>query len=640
MKILFLMLALSGVSSAATGDPATAVLGYLEKVRQRTVDLGTDTALSPHTSSEKREQISRRLSRLADDLGKGRLEAAEVKVDDNLAGVIVRNSGGFDPAKARVVSIGLVRMKGIWLPAPVPTSFENTGAGLVASARQRLGQLENWMMRGQVEELTSLREQSRERMRQTIRAGMDVKILRDESPEKVADQFLAACRRRDLPAMLGFLGGLQETPPPDWAERLRSAESAVGAGKKLGWPWRLLIAPEVARVRVEDGGETDGSLFSFACLDPAGTGLKQATTKVEILHIELSRDEEGLWKVDLPPSFLLRPDGELDESEDDFVKSLLDAFPGEIRKQISARPMPSIREAAAALHEALRAESMDPLISLMDLEGDPGTASRGCALGARLWWQIHHPQAPGMAHLLGYHENSGAGAVTFQFFSPGKPGVFDLKSFYFEKTTDGWLLIPGLKLTNSPSREQSAVRDWVADRDRTWRGGWQASLVADCTRLDPIAEGNAPSEEEARKLVESWLTATHSADLPAALRSLVIVNRQGETERTLRNLGFEFSTALRDGERFSIIHCERGTTWTVVGVKSQTDTTTTFPLYLVVATPQGPRILIGADLFGDTTGGRKILNDTVLRRIGDFTTPASSEELRSLFDKFRIKTGG
>jgi hypothetical protein len=637
VKILLLLLGLSGVSLAATGDPAAAVLGYLEKVRQRTVDLATDTALSPHTSSEKREQVSRRVLRLADDLGNGELETAEVKVDDNLAAVIIRSSGGFDPSKIRVVSIGMVRMKDTWLPAPVPASFENTGTGLIIGARERLRQLEDWMMRAQVEELTSLREQSRERMRLDIRNTMDVTILRDESPEKAVDQFLAACRRRDLPAMLGFLGGLQDTLPSDWASRLRSAETAISAGQKVGWPWRLLIAPEVVKVQVEDGGETNGSLFSFACIDPAGTGPKQTSTKLEILHIELSRDAEGLWKIDLPTSFLLLPGEELDEPEGDFVKPLRDAFPGEIRKQIPATPLPSIKEAASSLNDALRAKSLNSLIALMDLEGDPGTAGRGCALGARLWWQLHQPESPRMPQLLGYHENGGAGVVTFQFFSPREPATLDLKAFYLEKTAEGWLLLPGLKLTNSPTEDQSAVRSWVADRERAWRSGWQTKLVEKCTRIDPIPEGNAPSEEEARKLVEDWLAATRSADLPAALNSVVIINRQGETERTLRNLGFEFSAALNGEKRSSIIHCERGVTWTVVGVKNVSGKETTFPLYLVVTTPHGPRILIGSDLFGESTGGRKILNETVLRRIRDFSTPASLEELKSLLDKFRVK---
>lgn len=640
MKVAFLLLTLSGVTFAAASDPAAAVLGYLEKVRSRTVDISSDTALSPHTSPDKREQINRRLSRLAEDLGKGRLEAAEMKVDGDLAAVVIRNSGGFDPSKARVVSIGLIKTREHWLPAPVPASFENTGTALHPTGREKAGALEAWMMRAQVEELTVLREQSRERMQKDIHAAMDAKILREESSQKVVDGFLQACGKQNLPAILGFLGGLQSNPPADWSERLRSADAAVNAGKKVGWPWRLLMAPEIIRVRVEDGGETNDGLFSFGCLDPAGSGRHQATTKVEILHIELSRDQEGLWKVDLPEVFLVEPGMELDESGDSFVKFLLDDFPVQVRKQIPARPNATISEAATALDEALRARDLTALISLMDLEGDPGTANRGSALGAKFWWQIHNPEAPRMGQLLGHYEHGNAGVVTFQFFSTREPGIFDLKSFYFEKTASGWLLMPGLKLTNSPTKDQTAVRDWVVNRDKAWRGGWQAKLAENSTRVFPITEGNAPTEDEAKALVESWLTATHTADIRAALNKIVIVNHQGETERSLRNLGFEFITAIRNEGRFSVIHCEQGSTWTTVGVKSQDGTTATFPLYLVLNTPDGPKILISADLFGESTSGRNKLNETVLNRIRDLTTPAVSEELRNLFTKFRSKING
>lgn len=631
------MLALSGVSFAAANDPAAAALGFLEKVRGGTVDLapGVDTAMSPHTSAEKREQISRRLDRLADDLGKGRLEAVEIKVDENLAGVIVRNMAGFDPSKIRVFSIAMVKSQDQWLPAPVPSSFENTGASLAAAAKQRLSRLEEWMMQGQVAELTQLREQTQQRMQRDIRAAMDPQILRDESPEKVVKQFLDACQRQDLPTILGFLGGLQAEPPEDWVDRLRSADAAVTAGKKVGWPWRLVVAPEVIRVPVSDGGETSDTLFSFACLDPAGSGLGQTNTKVEILHLELSRDVEGLWKIDLPPAFLLSPGEEPDDSDDDFVKSLLDEFPGEVRKQIPAKPGSSLAETSSSLMAALNASTLPSLLSLMDLDGDPGSASRGAAVGARLWWQIHNPEAPRMPLLLGHHEKGKAGVVTVQFFSPREPGSFDLKSFYFERTAQGWLLMPGLRPTNSPSEDQIAVKDWVGDRTRTWRDNWQTKLTAECARLDKMAEGNAPSEQEARQLVENWIHTTGRADIPKALDLLVLMNRQGEIQRTLQNLGFEFSAALREGSKATVIHCERGTTWTAVGVKSQTGKDATFPLYLVVATPRGPKILIGADLFGDSTRSRNKLNEVVLNRIQEFSAPGPMEELRSLFDKFR-----
>lgn len=641
MKVLFLLLASLGVSFAGTNEPASAAIEFLEKVRLGTVNLdpGKDTALSTHTSPEKRKQISRRLERLAGDLGKGRLETADVKIDEEFAAVIIRNTGGFDPSRVRVISVALVKTKDLWLPAPVPSSFENTGAGLLAAARERLGTLESWMLRGQATELEQLREKSRERMQRDIRAAIDPKLLASDSPEKVAAQFLAACRRQDLPAILGFLGGLQETPPDDWSDRLRSADAAVGAGKNVGWPWRLVMAPEVARVPVKDEGETSASLFSFACLDPAGRGANLSSPKVEILHIELTRDDKGLWKVDLPPSFLLAPGEEADESEDDFDQALLDAFPGEIRKQISVQPAASIGDAASQLHEALRADSLTPLFALMDLEGDPGTASRGCGLAAKAWWQLHNPEASRLAVPLGYHENGRAGIATFQFFSPREPATFDLKSFYFEKSETGWMLMPGLKLTNSPTESQTAVRAWAADRDKTWRSTWQTKMLADSQRLDSIAEGNAPTDEEARKLVEGWLAATHGADIPAVLRMAVTINRQGETARTLQNLGFEMGTALRDGGKTSIVHSARGSTWAVVGVKSQAGNSATFPLYLVIRTNDGPRILIGADLFGDPTSGRDTLNEGVLRRVNNFTTPASAEELRALFDNFRKGIG-
>ena len=638
VKVFFLLLALlPGVSSAATAEPSSAALEFLEKVRLGSVNLepGQDTALSTHTSPEKRKQISRRLERLADDLGKGRLETAEVKIDGDFAAVIVRNASGFDPSRVRVLAIGLVKIRNLWLPAPVPSSFENTGAGLVTAARQRVNLLENWMLRGQAAELAHLRDKSRERMQRDIRKAIDPKLLSSASPEKVAAEFLTACRNHQLPAILGFLGGLQETPPDDWADRLRSADAAMTAGKKAGWPWRLLMAPEVARVPVSDGGETTGSLFSFACLDPAGRGTRLSPPKVEILHIELSRSQEGLWQVDLPPSFLLAPGEEEDEAEDDFPQALLDAFPGEIRKQIQVKPAESIAAAAAAVQEALKADSLTPLFALMDLEGDPGTASRGCALAAKAWWQLHNPEAPRLPVPLGFHENGRAGIATFQFFSPREPAALDLKTFYFEKSKSGWLLMPGLKPTNSPSESQIAVREWVADRDKTWRLTWQTKLLADSQRLDSIAEGNAPSEEEARKLVTDWLKATHEADMAAALEMLVTINRQGETARTLQNLGFEIGTALRDEGKASIIHCGRGATWTAVGVKSQAGKSATFPLYLVVATKAGPRLLIAADLFGDPTSGRDKLNEGVLKRMNEFTAPASMGELRALFDKFR-----
>ncbi|HVJ44947.1 MAG TPA: metal-dependent hydrolase, partial [Luteolibacter sp.] len=481
---------------------------------------------------------SRRLERLSADLGKGRLESSDVRVDGDLAGVLIRDTGGFDPSRMRVFAVALVKWKNHWLPAPLPASFENTAAGLSVGMRDQIAPLENWLLRSQITELERLRDESQQRMKREIAAAVDPLLLRSGEPKQIADAFLDACAKRNLPAVLGFLGGLQKNLPDDWAERLRSADAAIANGRKVGWPWRLVLAPEVVRVPVDDGGEQINPLFSFACLDPAGRGLRPSTPEVEILHIELNKDDEGLWKVDLPPAFLLAPGEAEDEAEDDFEQELLDSFPAGVRKINPTKPAASMEEATHALDQAFRADSLMPLFALMDLEGDPGTACRGCGLAAKSWWQMHHPDAARFAVPLGFHEQGKFGIAAFQFFSPRETNALDIRIFHFEKSKDGWLLIPGMRLTNSPADAQLALRTWADERTRTWKDKWQAAMLKWSPALDSIPEGNAPPTDDARDLVDRWLGATHASDIDSMLRMVAWTNRPGDASRTLQNRGY------------------------------------------------------------------------------------------------------
>lgn len=642
MKLVILTLAcLTGMVAAAT-EPATAALEFLEKVRLGTVNLepGKDTAISPHTSAEKRKEISKRLERMAGDLGKSPLEAGDVKVDGDLAAVLVRNSGSYDPARMRVFSIGLVKSKNQWLPAPVPASFENTGLSFVSALRGRADALESWMLGNQVTDLEKIRDQSTEKMKREIRNALDPDLLRTSSPEKLSEQFLAACSRRDLPAILGFLGGLQEQLPDNWSERLRAADAAVAAGKRVGWPWRLAMAPEVVRVRVHDAGETNGFLISYACLDPAGKAMKSSRPKVEILHLEFSQSDEGLWKVDPPSTFFLAPDEEPDESDDDFDKDLLDAFPAAVRKQYPAKPASDMASAAAALNEALRSKQAVNVLSLMDLSGDEAAASRGCALATQAWWQLHNPNAPRHPVLLGHHEEGNTGLVAFQFFSPREAERLEMRSFYFEKTPSGWLIMPGVYPTNSPTESQVAVRKWMDNEMRTvWQKNWQASLLKDSQRIDKIKSGNAPSDEQARELVGSWLSAMRDGNIETGLRLTAFTDRPGNASRLLQNLGYELGAASKEDSNANILSIERGETWTIVSVRLHSRGSEIFPLYLAVSTPAGPRLLIETDLFTHASSGRDLLNKSKLGKLRESTEPESYEELLKLIAKFPQLTG-
>jgi hypothetical protein len=168
--VLWLALAACGLAAA---DPGETAVDFLEKVRAGAVNLepGGDTALSAQTSASKRREIARRLDRMARDLGSDPLEAGAVRIDGELAAVLVRKTGSFDPGRMRVFPVALVRRGDAWAAAPVPASFENTGFGYGTTLRQRCATLQNWMLREQVFDLATLRDQSVEKMRRNIEAS-------------------------------------------------------------------------------------------------------------------------------------------------------------------------------------------------------------------------------------------------------------------------------------------------------------------------------------------------------------------------------------------------------------------------------------------------------------------------------------
>ena len=86
------LLAATSLTAHAAADPGRAALDFLEKVRQRNLNLqpGGDTALSAATGEEKRKEIGRRLDRMARDLGSDPLEVGVVKQDEEFAVVDVQ----------------------------------------------------------------------------------------------------------------------------------------------------------------------------------------------------------------------------------------------------------------------------------------------------------------------------------------------------------------------------------------------------------------------------------------------------------------------------------------------------------------------------------------------------------------------
>ncbi len=629
--IAFLLLTTLAVHAAA-GDPGKAAVEFLEKVRERKINLdaGGDTALSARTTPRKRRQIAKRLDRLAKDLGSGSLEVGEVRTDDNLAAVLVRKSGGFDPGNLRVFPVALVRRDSHWEAAPMPASFENAGAGYAVALRKRTEELETWMLRQQVVALEKLQAQAAEQMRGRITEKLSADELKKLDVGQVADRFLTACAGGDLATVLGLLGGLDSEQPDDWSLRLRSAEAAIQAGRDAPPPWRVLVSPQVASavVLAEDDDAVGRGLFSAAFLDPDGSGMDRKSPRIEVIHFSLKKSTAGLWRIDLPPAFLTAeaPDQPSADDEPDLDADLVHAFPVAWRAAHPASPAAAAESVSQAWFAAIARGDFPALLATLDLTDDPAEATKTCVQAARAWWKIRSHAAAVLALPLSFHSGDSTAAAIYQAFTPRDPDKRDLRQLIFTKSELGWTWLP-----HPAVADISTVADWIAHEKERLAADWQRQLLA---ASPVVAIPTAPTEAAARQCVGDCLAAIAQGDMTAALSQVARLDSPRSASTTLRNLGYEITGAQQNPEPPTIIAVYPGKAFVAVAVKSHlTDGSPAFPLYPVVQTDQGPRILMEIDLFASSNRSRGFLNKDALQRLADATSAAADDDLRQLLDR-------
>ena len=629
MKAIFILLTAVLPVIGAPTEPGESAIAFLEKVRADSIDLspGTDTALTPQTSRKKRRNIERQLDRMARDLGSGTLELGAVKQDGELAAVIVRKTGGFDPSHLQTFPVALVKRGTEWLAAPVPASFENAGVRYASHLKARLESLENWMLRERVLDLDTLRQQSASRMREKIAEFVTAEELQKINSEETAARFLNACETRNFPEILGLLGGLSDPLPRDWPLRLRAVDRALSHSPETHPAWKLLTSPNSLRALVSHEQSDDWAAISIACLNPEPNPQDESRNRIELVHLELSRRSDGHWRID-PPQSLLNGSTELESpADEDLDADLLNAFPAKISALHPPVPHSSADQARQALLAALLKEDFAPVMRLTRLDSDPQSARIACLAAARLWWKLHDPSAIQRPIPLSIREDAGTACASVQLFTPAHPDQLHLSFLYFEKSADGWHWSPA-----PPSNTKAVFQDWRDQQSLEWKDNWLSELLANSPVLESLEGLTSPTEEETRNLIESWLTAIRENNIEAALRLTARLDQPDSPATLIRNLGYEINTPRLGAEAATIATIRLGKTWSTAAVVTRAENKASFPFYPVLKTSSGPRILLEADLFTPPKNTRDFLNNETFVRLRKFDIQAAAE-LLDLFSK-------
>ncbi|MBC7980206.1 MAG: hypothetical protein H7Y36_06560 [Armatimonadetes bacterium] len=608
-------------------------MAFLKKVQSGEINLepGGDTALSPQTVADKKEVIRKRLERLGKDLRHSTLELGEVKEDEGFAAVMVRKVGGFETNDFQIIPVAMVKRGADWVPAPVLASFENAVIASTFPLRERLGELEKWMLEERVLDLGKIISESAERTRAEIKknfAGVD---LKGDNPEKIADRFLEACGSRNQAAILGFLGGLGEPLPEDWSARLRASELAVAERASSRMPWRLLVSPDVLRVRVLEERDNDSGLFSIACLDPSRTKLGGTMETIRVLHFELTKDSNAFWRIDLPSALLNGDEAGLSDA-DDIDGDLLDLFPKRLRQHEPVVQSKTARQAAAAVISKLETGSLGDLLRLVDFAGKLKEARIGCSAAAEFWWSLNAPGAFRFPISLGYKEEGALAVATYQWFSPNEADLFELRSLYFIKSEEGWLWAPGI-VEKTQREEHKTLSKWVKDQTPGWRISWRETLLKPSAKLETLNQVGAASDEEVRKLSALWLEALETRDIHKALgQTAWLGGKDAMPVKCLRNLSYDIASA-KDGKgKLSGIY--RSEHWVAAGIQYSSKGQKKNSFYPVFMTKSGPKILPEIDLLSGDNRTRKFLNDSSFAQLARFVEKDKLDELKNIFARF------
>lgn len=616
------------------GDPGTAALDFLGKVRDGNWNLspGADTALQEHTTERKIEVIRRSMERLEESLRGGNLELGDVKEDEGFAAVMIRKTGGFESAEMQIFPVALVKRGEDWLPAPVLASFENAVAGYTVQIKGRLAALEDWMMRKRVTDLEKLVAESTERTRKQIRDSIVGEDLEGSDLGKIADRFLEACAARDRAAILGFLGGLADPLPSDWGLRLRASKAAVREDFPKDGAWRLLVSPDVVRVRVlEESGKKSG-MVSFACLDPATAGDSGTLGAVVLIHLDFSRDDGGRWRIDLPGALLEDDRDELGD-DDDLDVDLLDKFPKRLRKAEPAAFGESAVDAEASVMEGLKSGGLRQLLRRVDF-GTRGKEGRiACSAAADTWSSLNEAGAFRVPVRLGFKEGDSLAVAAYQWFTVSDPDRFELRTLFFTKQEGGWIWSPGV-VSEAGKKDHAALSDWVKGQEAEWKISWRESLMQPGVKLDRIDFGKQPTDDEVKALIGDWIAALENGNLPSALsNSAWLAGDDGIPMKAIRNISYELSNAKRGKSALSEIH--RSASWVAASIRCESGGMFHDIFIPVVMTPAGARLLPEVDLLADDTRVRNFLNEASFGRLRKSVGDEKTAELRDLFEAFR-----
>ena len=655
LRLWFFRLVLQGALLLGSGfalgsaDPGEAALNFMTSLRDERRapnELLEGSVLSRYTGVIRRSVISQRLALLGRYLRDNRYDliVSSEKRDGDLAAVIINAVSSQDPLEVDVFGLGL-RDRGAdgWAVAPVPGSFDNVDLGYDQVLEKRADALESWMGEERLVKLRALEDEVLAGLQARMSIAEPSALAAAANPRELVKAFTEACQRGDLPAamvLLGQFGG-------DLTEEERRLQRVMSLGLKgldsRGY-WHFLTRSDVVRVVVqEEGGDDLDAEVSLLIFDPR-RGRPVSLIRFVLLYVG------NRWTIELPSGLRLS-----DESRETFRRALLrdqdydedDALRNRFEKEFEDQNEPlrpaTVKEAAEKVEQVLQEGSLRDFLRFAHRSPNLSELERRAAyryLGA-FWNQFHQDaKAASDGRLLDVIEHEGAGALVFQLVSTAQDEHLEINPLILMRNKQGWSVAPGVTTDGNFAELEEVRQEQQAEVLRRFENQREeltkratADLRSRFGKATPLEDGLV-SGEEAGALVRKFRNLIRQGKLMELFSCGALLDSDDGMWEALNAMSYEYRGARRSVALDHQVHVQSGKSWAAVSLRvySGSGSSPSYPMYLVVATAEGPRIVVDVGLRLATNKGREVLNERVWERIEVFLEEEESALVRSLFE--------
>lgn len=637
--VIGVLLQASLVVSGAAGTPGEAAVSFLGEVQgagESIEEVLKASLLSPYCGEVKREWIGDRLQQLRKELREGEVELKEIgrREDGEYAAVLVSATPEGDPFQVEVHGVGLRREGGQWKAAPVLGSFVNTNVGYDKVVRERVSGLETWMGEQRVLRVRDLYQEAVVALEKRMKTAVPAEKLEGGSAVEVVRGFLDVCRKRDLAAVLVYLGA--DSGRADEPTSPQSIVSRGLRGEETLAEWELLTSPDVVSVVAEEQKERSETLVSVLFYDT------DSVSGAKLLKFSVSKDS-GRWEVDLPRVLReayteRRPWREPNEREHELRRRFSEFFE-------AAHPAQRMEDAKAMgerIDAVLREGTLAEFFALLCRNGKSAQGERlvTYAEAARLWQEFRERGREAThGDLVEVIVEGTAAAVVLHLVTTAELDRMELVTLLLVREKKGWAIAPGV---TSVGNWETMPRQESLDQKEVLMKFIRQKIVLEKRAAENFLSGFAEvdeeikqevSKEEAGRLVQEFRAHLRAGDLAGAFANCALLDRSEGAWEGLKSMTYEYRGTRKAGEPDRELLVQGEGAWAGVSLRldSGPGDVPDYPLYLVRSTAKGPRIVVDAGLRLATNKGREILNDRNLKHLEEHLKEGELGLVRALF---------